>query len=91
MPCVRPNGLHVWASINWTGGRGAATADLYPCLSLGGFLGFFALRGSSVFDVGARAFEVTLAATLPALRIGSAGARVRAPEAEAQGALAVYR
>ena len=33
---------------------GAATADLYPRLSLGGFLGFFALRGSGVFDGGAR-------------------------------------
>ena len=70
---------------------GAATADLYPRVSLGGFVGFFALRGSSVFDAGARAFEATPVATLPALRIGSARARVRATQAEAQGALAGYR
>ena len=70
---------------------GAATADLYPRVSLGGFVGFFALRGSSVFDAGARAFEVTPMATLPALRIGSARARVRATRAEAQGVLADYR
>lgn len=70
---------------------GAATADLYPRLGLGGFVGFFALRGSSVFDAGARAFAVTPAVTLPALHIGSARARVRATGAEAQGALAGYR
>lgn len=33
---------------------GAATAELYPKLSLGGFIGLFALRGSSLFDAGAR-------------------------------------
>ena len=43
---------------------GAATADLYPRLSLGGFLGFFALRGSGVFDGGARAL------TLPSRKAG---------------------
>lgn len=69
---------------------GAATAELYPRLSLGGFLGFFALRGSSVFDGGARAFEVAPSISYPAFRLGSARARLRGTQAEAQGALARY-
>lgn len=69
---------------------GAATADLYPRLSLGGFLGFFALRGSGVFDGGARAFEVAPSVSYPAFRLGSAKARLRGTRAEAQGALARY-
>ena len=68
----------------------AATADLYPRLSLGGFLGFFALRGSGVFDGGARAFEVAPSVSYPAFRLGSVKARLRGTQAEAQGALARY-
>ncbi len=69
---------------------GAATADLYPRLSLGGFLGFFALRGSSVLDGGARAFDVAPTISHPAFQLGSARARVRGTQAVAQGALAGY-
>lgn len=69
---------------------GAATADLYPRLSLGGFLGFFALRGSGVFDAGARAVEVAPSISHPAFRLGSVRARLRGTQAEAQGALARY-
>ncbi|MGK5074560.1 efflux transporter outer membrane subunit [Janthinobacterium sp. ZB1P44] len=69
---------------------GAARADLYPRLSLGGFLGFFALRGSGVFDGGARAFEVAPSVSYPAFRLGSVRARLRGTQAEAQGALARY-
>lgn len=69
---------------------GAARAELYPRLNLGGFLGFFALRGSSLFDGGARAFELAPTVSHPALRLGSARARVRASTALAQGALAGY-
>lgn len=69
---------------------GAATADLYPRLSLGGFLGFFALRGSGVFDGGARAFEMAPSISYPAFRLGSVKARLRGTQAEAQGALARY-
>ncbi|MGK5041767.1 efflux transporter outer membrane subunit [Janthinobacterium sp. GB1R12] len=69
---------------------GAATADLYPRLSLGGFLGFFALRGSGVFDGGARAFEMAPSVSYPAFRLGSVKARLRGTQAEAQGALAHY-
>ena len=69
---------------------GAATAELYPRVSLGGFIGFVALRGSSVLDGGARAFEVAPTISHPALRLGSARARVRGTQAAAQGALAGY-
>ncbi|MBB5371431.1 MULTISPECIES: efflux transporter outer membrane subunit [unclassified Janthinobacterium] len=69
---------------------GAATAELYPRISLGGFLGFFALRGSSVFDGGARAFELAPTVNYPAFRLGSTRARVRGTQALAQGALARY-
>ena len=69
---------------------GAATAELYPRVSLGGFIGFVALRGSSVLDGGARAFEVAPTISHPAFRLGSARARVRGTQAAAQGALAGY-
>lgn len=69
---------------------GAATAELYPRLSLGGFIGFFALRGSSVLDGGARAFALAPGISHPAFQLGSARARVRGTQALAQGALAGY-
>lgn len=69
---------------------GAATADLYPRVSLGDFVGFFALRGSSVLDGGARAFDVAPTISHPAFHLGSARARVRGTQAVAQGALAGY-
>ncbi|OBV39574.1 outer membrane protein, multidrug efflux system [Janthinobacterium psychrotolerans] len=70
---------------------GAATAELYPRLSLGGFIGFFALRGGSVFDGGARAFAIAPGISHPAFHLGSARARVRGTQALAQGALAGYQ
>ncbi|MFZ4877225.1 efflux transporter outer membrane subunit [Janthinobacterium sp. Mn2066] len=69
---------------------GAATAELYPRISLGGFLGFFALRGSSVLDGGAHAFALAPTVNYPAFRLGSARARVRGTQALARGALARY-
>jgi len=69
---------------------GAATAELYPRLNLGGFIGLFALRGSSVFDAGARAFAIAPTISHPAFHLGSARARVRGTQAVAQGALARY-
>ena len=69
---------------------GAVTAELYPRLSLGGFIGFFALRGGSVFDGGARAFALAPGISHPAFQLGSARARVRGTQAVAQGALAGY-
>lgn len=59
---------------------GAATADLYPRLSLGGFIGFFALRGSDIGSA-SRAFEVAPSIGWPAFRLGSVRARLRGSQA----------
>ncbi|MEE1867570.1 TolC family protein [Pseudomonas auratipiscis] len=59
---------------------GAATADFYPRLSLGGFIGFFALRNADVGSA-SRAFELTPGVTWPAFDLGSVRARLRAAQA----------
>jgi multidrug efflux system outer membrane protein len=68
---------------------GAATADLYPRVNLGGFVGFFALRGGDIGSA-SRAFEITPSVSWPALRLGSARARLRGSQAQSEGALARY-
>lgn len=68
---------------------GAATAELYPRLNLGAFVGFFALRGADA-GLGTRAFALAPAITWPALRLGSARARLRGASALSEGALARY-
>ena len=68
---------------------GAATADLYPRLNLGGFIGFFALRGGDIGSA-SRAFEIAPSVSWPALRLGSARARLRGSQAQSEGALARY-
>ncbi|MDH2238442.1 TolC family protein [Pigmentiphaga sp. GD03639] len=72
-----------------TENEGAATADLYPRVSLGGFIGFFALRGGDLGGA-ARAFEVAPTVDWPAFRLGSARARLRAAHAQSTGAQARY-
>ncbi|MEK7944944.1 efflux transporter outer membrane subunit [Pigmentiphaga sp. YJ18] len=72
-----------------TENEGAATADLYPRVSLGGFIGFFALRGGDLGGA-ARAFEVAPTVDWPAFRLGSARARLRAAQAQSIGAQARY-
>ncbi|MGE8545843.1 MAG: efflux transporter outer membrane subunit [Alcaligenes sp.] len=54
----------------------AATAELYPRVDLAGFVGFFALRGSSLGHA-TRAFELSPGVQWPALRLGHARARLR--------------
>jgi len=67
----------------------AATADLYPRLNLGGFIGLFALRDADIGSA-ARAFSIAPALNYPLLQQGSARARLRAAQASSQGALADY-
>jgi len=67
----------------------AATADLYPRINLGGFIGLFALRDADIGSA-ARAFSIAPALSYPLLQQGSARARLRAAEAQSQGALADY-
>jgi multidrug efflux system outer membrane protein len=69
---------------------GAATAELYPRFDIGGFLGFVALRGADLGSSSSRAFSVTPGVRWPALRLGSAKARVRGAEARAEGERALY-
>ncbi len=68
---------------------GAATADLYPRFSLGGFVGFFALRGGDIGSA-SRAFDLAPNASWPAFPLASSRARLRGAEAHTQGALARY-
>ncbi|CAM3969884.1 Cation efflux system protein CusC precursor [compost metagenome] len=68
---------------------GVATAELYPRLDLGGFIGFFALRSGDLGSA-ARAYELAPTVTWPAFRLGNAKARLRAAEAQSQGAQARY-
>lgn len=68
---------------------GAATAELYPRVNLGGFIGFFALRGSDLGSA-SRAFEIAPSVSWPGLRLGNVRARLRGSRALLEGALARY-
>lgn len=69
---------------------GVATADLFPRVSLAGFLGFTAGRGSQLGSSAARAWGVAPTISWAAFDLGSVRARLRGAEAEADGALAQY-
>nr|WP_090448355.1 TolC family protein [Pseudomonas benzenivorans] len=69
---------------------GVATADLFPRVSLSGFLGFTAGRGSQLGSSAARAWGVAPTISWAAFDLGSVRARLRGAEAEADGALAQY-
>lgn len=69
---------------------GVATADLFPKVSLGGFLGFTAGRGSQIGSSAANAWSVAPSITWAAFDLGSVRARLRASKADADGALATY-
>ncbi|WP_152222399.1 efflux transporter outer membrane subunit [Pseudomonas sp. SCB32] len=69
---------------------GVATADLFPKVSLGGFLGFTAGRGSQIGSAAANAWSVSPSITWAAFDLGSVRARLRASKADADGALATY-
>ncbi|MCY1286237.1 Outer membrane protein OprM [compost metagenome] len=69
---------------------GVATADLFPRVSLGGFLGFTAGRGSQIGSSAANAWAVAPSITWAAFDLGSVRARLRAAKADADGALATY-
>ena len=69
---------------------GVATADLFPRVSLSGFLGFTAARGSQLGSSAANAWALGPSITWAAFDLGSVRARLRGAEAEADGALAQY-
>ncbi|MCG2606572.1 MAG: TolC family protein, partial [Achromobacter sp.] len=69
---------------------GVATAELYPRIDLGGFLGFVALRGADFGSASSRAFSVAPGVNWPAFHLPTALARKRAAQARSQGEVARY-
>lgn len=73
-----------------TANVGVATADLFPRVSLSGFLGFTAARGSQIGSSAANAWALGPSITWAAFDLGSVRARLRDAKADAEGALANY-
>ena len=73
-----------------TGREGVAAADLLPHVSIAGFLGFLAGRGSVFGTADSRAWAVTPALSWVGLDLGSARARLRGARAATQEAAALY-
>ncbi len=69
---------------------GVATADLFPRLSLNGFVGFISGNVSSLGESATQAWSVAPTLSWAALDLGSVRARIRGSEARAEGALAAY-
>jgi len=73
-----------------TANIGVATADLFPRVSLSGFLGFTAARGSQIGASAANAWSLGPTLSWAAFDLGSVRARIRGADADAEGALATY-
>lgn len=69
---------------------GVATADLFPRLSVTGFLGFANAGGGSLGPSSTQAWSVAPTLSWAALDLGSVRARLKASKARADGALAAY-
>ncbi|MES1951733.1 RND efflux system outer membrane lipoprotein [Salinisphaera sp. S4-8] len=73
---------------------GVASADLFPRVSVNGFVGFISGSTADLFDFsadGARAWSVTPTVSWAAFDFGSLQARLTARKAQADGALADYQ
>ena len=70
--------------------QGVATAGLFPQVSVSGFVGFLAGRGSTFFTGDSRAYSVTPGLSWSAFDLGRARARVRGSSAATDEALATY-
>jgi len=70
--------------------EGIAHADLFPRITISGFLGFIAGRGSLFGQSDSRAWAVTPALSWSAFDIGSARARLRGSKAATREAEAAY-
>jgi len=73
-----------------TGREGVAVADLYPRVTVTGFLGFLAGRGSLFGSADSRAWSVTPALSWAGFDLGSARARLRGAEASTRESLSDY-
>jgi multidrug efflux system outer membrane protein len=71
--------------------EGVAHAELFPRVTLSGFLGFVAGRGSLFGTSDSRAWAVTPALQWAAFDLGSARARLRGAEAGTRESLAAYQ
>ncbi len=69
---------------------GVATAELFPQLSVSGFVGFITGEASQLGEADSKAWGVTPSLSWAAFDLGSVRARLRATEAQADGALAFY-
>ena len=73
-----------------TATEGVAVADLYPRITIRGFLGFLAGRGSLFGTADSRAYAVTPALSWAAFDLGGAKARLRGAEASTRETLAAF-
>jgi NodT family efflux transporter outer membrane factor (OMF) lipoprotein len=69
---------------------GVATADLFPRISLSGFVGFLSGDVASLTASGSKAWSVTPSISWAAFDFGTVRARLRASKAQADGVLAQY-
>jgi multidrug efflux system outer membrane protein len=70
--------------------EGVAAADLYPRITMTGFLGFLAGRGSLFGSADSRAYALTPALSWAAFDLGSARARLRGASASTREAVAAF-
>jgi len=70
--------------------EGVAAAELFPRVSISGFLGFLAGRGSMFGSADSRAWAVTPALSWAAFDLGSARARLRGAKAGSDEVVAAY-
>jgi multidrug efflux system outer membrane protein len=73
-----------------TARTGVATADLFPRVTVTGFVGLLSGDVSTLFSHGASAWSVAPSVTWPALDMGGAHARLRAQQARGDSSLAAY-
>jgi multidrug efflux system outer membrane protein len=69
---------------------GVATADLFPRVSVTGFVGFLSGDLSSLGESASRAWSIAPTVSWPGLDIGGARARLRAQQARGDASLAQY-
>jgi multidrug efflux system outer membrane protein len=74
-----------------TARTGAASAELFPRVTVTGFVGFLSGDVSSLFKSGSRAWSVSPQVTWPAFDIGSAAARLSTQRAHQDASHAAYR
>ncbi len=70
---------------------GVTTADLFPRVTVSGFIGFLSGDSSDLGRASSRAWSVAPTVSWPAFDLASTRARLRAAKAESNGALAAYR